>query len=380
MTAQREGPPRRRPGRAREESRSRRLPTGTVASRVGHVAYDAREAGETDGARHREWDCPVCGGERHLRADLKPHRLARDPTWLWICNDCGSGSDLLQAVAEACSERDGEKYRWTDLIDGPPDWLGEPAVATGQGSAAEKDPPPLEGEIALYHRALLTGNELDPSGLTIRRARLTQPLDHLADERGLTRETIEEYEIGYAERGQAGGPFTKYRAFTIPVRSGRGRLLNLRKRFHPRTPKDSKGKPIKYVGLRGYGAQLYPLSVFADEPEAFVVCEGEFDALISIQNGFPAVTSTAGRSWNEEWNRYVEGRYVAVIYDADAESFRKARARAAEFRAAGAEDAWAVDLRRAGLRRKEDLTDYFTTGYRAADLRDLINRSRKEAI
>ena len=108
-----------------------------------------------------------------------------------------------------------------------------------------------------------------------------------------------------------------------------------------------------------------------------LVCEGEFDALLLRQHGFPAVTSTAGTSWSPEWNRHVRGRQVAVVYDAGAFSLEIAERRAREFVAAGACEAWAVEL---GLEKGEDATDWFVNyGRSADDLRRLIRAARRSA-
>jgi hypothetical protein len=199
-------------------------------------------------------------------------------------------------------------------------------------------------------------------------------LDWLRDQRGLTSETIRDARIGYAKSGVP-GPWSDYGAFTLPVLEEDGKIVTLRKRFWPRTPVTHKNKPVKMAGPRGVPAVLYP-----DIPHgaAVLLCEGEFDCLVARQHGLPAVTSTAGTSWNVEWDERVVGRRVAVIYDAGSNSLRLARRTVDRLREAGAAAAWAVDLRRAGLTQGEDLTDWFVTYGRSADrLVRLIARERR---
>ena len=97
------------------------------------------------------------------------------------------------------------------------------------------------------------------------------------------------------------------------------------------------------LGARGHPMQLYP-----DVPRAraVVLCEGEFDALLTHQRGLPAATSTAGTSWDPAWTGLLAGRRVAVVYDAGASwAYALAQRRARQF-AAGergpAAAAWAV--------------------------------------
>lgn len=113
-------------------------------------------------------------------------------------------------------------------------------------------------------------------------------------------------------------------------------------------------------------------------PPAVVISEGETDTLLLNQAGIPAVTSTAGTSWKAEWDRFVAGRRVAVLYDAGALSYERAERRALALVATGAKEAWPVDLTLAGFAKGEDVGDWFATyGWDAIALRAFINKSRK---
>jgi hypothetical protein len=76
-------------------------------------------------------------------------------------------------------------------------------------------------------------------------------------------------------------------------------------------------------------------------------------------------------TFKEEWAPLFRGRRVPVIYDAG-DARDAAYTAAGKLRAAGA-DAWVVDLASAGLKKGEDITDWFVTyGRNKADLIDLI--------
>lgn len=176
---------------------------------------------------------------------------------------------------------------------------------------------------------------------------------YLLDARGLSRKTIQAARLGYDRERSA---------ITIPVYEG-GQLVNVRRRFL------SPAAVPKITGLAGRGSQLYP----APPGEDFILCEGEFDALLAGQHGLPAVTSTAGTAWKKEWNVYAAERRVAVVFDSGEAPLAIAHRRAEELLATGAVEAWPVDL---GLEDGEDLTDWFVTYGRTPEaLKRRINRA-----
>jgi hypothetical protein len=194
-------------------------------------------------------------------------------------------------------------------------------------------------------------------------------LAYLVNERGLSVETIRAAGIGHIER-PGFGPWPNVPAFVLPAFDAAGKLVTVRKRFWPDAPKSSSGKPAKMASLRGHPAALYPT---VPPGRRLIVCEGELDALRLRQACLPAVTSTAGTSWSEDWTDAVRGRRVAVVYDAG--SFALAQRRAAQFVAARALEAWAVDLTDS-LSRGEDVSD-FLDRFGIDALRRLLNMSRK---
>ncbi|MCK9597795.1 MAG: CHC2 zinc finger domain-containing protein [Sphaerochaeta sp.] len=70
----------------------------------------------------------------------------------------------------------------------------------------------------------------------------------------------------------------------------------------------------KYVADQGGRRSLYGTL----EGEIVVVCEGELDALLLIDRGLSAVSSTTGASnWSPSWSPRFLGKKVLVWYDAD---------------------------------------------------------------
>jgi hypothetical protein len=193
-------------------------------------------------------------------------------------------------------------------------------------------------------------------------------LQWLIQERGLRRVVVRAFGLGDDGHG----------AVTIPIRDEEGRLHNIKRRYIRRSGSD------KARGL-ARPALLYPLRVLESAPRAVVLCEGELDALLLVQHGIPAVTSTAGTNGWElypEWNRYFVGRRVAVVYDQGQASLELALERARKLKSAGAREAWPVDLGLGSV--GDDIGDWFVRyGKSAAAFREVINaagrvRSRRE--
>lgn len=105
--------------------------------------------------------------------------------------------------------------------------------------------------------------------------------------------------------------------FKIPVFSPDREIWNIR----TYDPEPSQGRR-KIWSLRGFGrARLYPSGVLdrLEEGDAILFCEGEWDTLLALQSGVPAVTRTdgAGKPWHGQWDVGFAGLRVFVCHDAD---------------------------------------------------------------
>jgi 5S rRNA maturation endonuclease (ribonuclease M5) len=91
-----------------------------------------------------------------------------------------------------------------------------------------------------------------------------------------------------------------------------------------------------------------------------VIAEGEFDAMILNQNGFPAVTGTGGaETWKREWSAYFRDKNVVICYDSDETGRRGAKKVATQLQSQ-AKSIRVLDLfGRIASQDRKDVTDYF---------------------
>lgn len=165
-------------------------------------------------------------------------------------------------------------------------------------------------------------------------------LRYLTEDRGLTQDTLDTWEIGYDARRQR---------YTIPIRDRMGTLVNIRRYSRTTQPK------MKNAAGHGDPPRLFPQDNL--QSDTVIVCEGEWDALLSTQMGFPAVTGTHGVStWLGSWNKFFRRKTVYVCFDNDDEG------RLGALRVAKALGSVAKSVRLVRLpveRDHEDLSDWW---------------------
>jgi hypothetical protein len=337
--------------RSREASRLLKRPARPTPEKGGseggsslaHDVAGARTAGGTSPGK-RTGLCPVCG-KRRLDVTPKPPdiRTPSAPYWIgcWVCEAAGlKQEEYLAPLAEAVGTTMAELLK--DPLRSLEPYLGE--SANGSGGLR---PPPMpmpesitEGHVGGWRSRLLSEEE---------------PLDYVRGERGLTLATIRRYQIGWDGDRET---------LTLPIRNGTGEIINLRRRrLGPEQP---------WRGLLGRPCSFFPA---LRSRRWFLLCEGEFDAMLSIQAGLPAVTTTCGATLPDSLASELAalGRPVAVAYDVGAEW--AAERSAAKLRAAGCQ-AWVVRL---GLPDEgADVSDWFLTYDRKRpELIGLIRRARE---
>jgi hypothetical protein len=310
-------------------------------SRLAHEVDRVRTPGEKPVGKQTGL-CPVCG-TGHLDVTPKPprKRTPSAPYWIgcWVCKAAGlEGREYLAPLAEAVGTT------MSELLEDPLRWL-KPCLNQSANGSSGLRPRPMpasitEGHVGGWHSRLLSEEE---------------PLDYLRGERGLTLATIRRYQIGWDGDRET---------LTLPIRSGMGEIINLRRRrLGPEEP---------WRGLLGRPCSFFPA---LRSRRWFLLCEGEFDAMLSIQAGLPAVTTTCGATLPDSLASELAalGRPVAVAYDVGAE--RAAERSAAKLRAAGCQ-AWVVRL---GLPDEgADVSDWFLTYDRKRpELIGLIRRARE---
>jgi MCM P-loop domain len=129
-------------------------------------------------------------------------------------------------------------------------------------------------------------------------------LDELMDRRGLNEETLTRFQIGWD---------VDRKVYTIPIRGFDNEIWNVRRyTFNPK----GDTKIWSVAGMRV--TELYPVSILAEDPDEIIIGAGEWDVLLAIQNGYPAITRTAGeKTWKPEWNKHFKDRKVWLAHDAD---------------------------------------------------------------
>jgi len=182
------------------------------------------------------------------------------------------------------------------LIKSRAHWVEPPSAASiaangGRSNVSQDREHVTNAHVSGWHSALVSNDER---------------IDYLVG-RMLSLDTIEKYEIGW-DRSR--------HVYTIPVRSEDDELLNVR-RYNPNPP---EGSP-KIRSIRGMGSpRLYPLSAFelARKLGYIVIGEGEWDTLVTLQNGFPAITKTAAADvWRSDWSAFFKGLRVFLAHDCD---------------------------------------------------------------
>lgn len=135
--------------------------------------------------------------------------------------------------------------------------------------------------------------------------------EYLNTKRGLSDESIKEYEIGFRRYDKRN---------TFPVYDASEELANIR--YH-----NSKKKP-KTLNHSGFGqARLWGLDRLKKAPPTSIICitEGEFDSmLVEQETGLISVSPTNGKSaFDRAWVPFFRGHHVTLVWDCD-EPGRKA--------------------------------------------------------
>jgi hypothetical protein len=226
------------------------------------------------GKNGREWDmyCPV-------HEDSRRSASLNVDTGEWHCHACGGGGTVASLIRQQS------------------EWVPR-AVAAGNGHGRFRSAM-NGGDVEIVTEAMIKGWI---SSLRTNEARL----EELMARRGLDEDTLRNFEIGW-DNGR--------NCYTIPVRDPDGEIWNVRRyQFDP-----AEGRR-KIWGVKGMNSpRLYPVVVFDDEPEEIIVCGGEWDTLLTIQSGIPAITRTAAEDvWDMEWSQMFKGvRRVYVCHDMD---------------------------------------------------------------
>jgi hypothetical protein len=282
-------------------------------------------------------------GEQRMRCPLPDHddsEASASVNWvkgLWHCMGCGEGGTLKKLLSRmGTPETNGADG---DVID---------LDSRRKGKRKQQDPigqvePLTEAKVEKYKRYLRSKPAL---------------LKYLTDGRGLTLETLDRFDIGFDEhRGR----------YVIPIRDGSGSLVNFRRYSRSDRPK------FKNAFGHGNPPRLYPAESL--EADTVVLAEGEWDALLTIQHGWHAVTGTHGSTtWEPEWNQQLAGKKIYICYDNDKVGRIGAKKASLSLRHHAAE-VHVINL--PVDEEKQDLTDWWQDyeGKGGRSLADLFGRS-----
>lgn len=252
---------------------------------------------------------------------------------VWNCKGCGQSGTVRELVAD----RDNWNVDFDKL------------VKTNGHRRTRSEALPTDAQVAGWASALKS-----------ERGALAQ----FVQRRGLTKKTIENYEIGWR---------ADKLCYTIPIRDLHGNLLNVR--YYQLDPPDERRK---IWSVAGHGEpRLYPVEEI-EANEAIVICEGELDALTLIQAGIPAVTRTGtADTWDMQWNVMFRGKRVFLCHDMDTKGQQANEKMAAALRNEAANVTTVLLPYPIEKKHGKDVTDYFREGHARNDFIKLIQEGRK---
>lgn len=266
-----------------------------------------------------------------------PYHIDRTPSAhinpekeVWHCKSCGRFGKIKQLLSDIKHGKAEEGSRLSATF--------APNIPRDKIKSNGKSAFPSLGKIAGWSSNLLDSQE---------------PLDYILNHRGLSREVIKQYSIGWNSNGVDGG------RFTIPIIEN-GELVNVR--MYSPTAKN------KMLNVSGHGEiRLFPKSSL--EADDIILCEGEWDAIIAGLHSFNAISATGGAgSWRQEWTALFSGKNVSVVYDTDEAGILGAR-KVAGIISKVANRVAVIDL---GI--DKDLTDWFVKYEKTSyELEELIN-------
>ena len=300
--------------------------------------------------------CPLHGGDG-------PNFVVNPETGYWFCHSqCSGGGSAFQMIERLegipYAEAVQTVAQWAGMAVTIPRRPGRPWPARRVTAPKEAKPvgAPLATPSSLVTPTRLPeGKEGAASGAPAqtRAIPLIRPeddarcqaalradaevLEWLHAHRGLTQETLERFGVGLTRWT----PSDRARALvwprvTFPVRDRAGTLTNIRKHlfaFDPAIDRSKLGKTLPWAG--GLPSDLFPLSALWGEGEVrltdhLLLVEGEADALLANQMGFPALSGTLGAGgWSPRNTEDLAGLpRLTLLYDADEAGRKGAKARA----------------------------------------------------
>lgn len=264
--------------------------------------------------------------------DVNPSFSINEATGLWKCfGSCDEGGDGYSFYQKMHDVGFSEAKQKVDEILKNKD--GENIVVPIQPDVVDR-----------WHRLLLGTPEV---------------LNFLMDERGLSKETLTKYKIGWD-----GG------RITMPIIDDHNLIMNIR-RYLP----SGKGQNKVINFKAGYGkARLHPVAAL--KQDSIMICEGEMDMYLATQMGINTLTNTGGAgTWLSSWSELFRDKTVYICYDVDTAG-RDGTQKVAKALDGIAKRVYIIDLPMTEP-KGADITDYFVRyGNTLANFKELMQAAR----
>lgn len=232
--------------------------------------------------------CPMCEDPQTSKT---PSAAFKPDKGVWNCQK-GNHGGSIHSLAQDLKKETGWDIRSAAMRAKQQD-------PEFRSAAVGRLNPQDEGTVR-SRRNLPTQDDLE--ALTERLLANPKALSDLMSERGFTRETIAQWDIGFdGER------------YTIPVRNAQDEVVNVR-RYKLKAARAQD----KMLNIAGHGsAAIFGLSILRKN-DVIVITEGETDCILLNQHGIPAVTHTAGAAtFRPQWGPLFTDKTVYVCYDND---------------------------------------------------------------
>jgi 5S rRNA maturation endonuclease (ribonuclease M5) len=187
---------------------------------------------------------------------------------------------------------------------------------------------------------------------------LTTDLRSYLNNRGIPDDLINKFKLGF-------GTFYGKEWITIPIKDidGNYPLVKLRK-----LPDDTSDSPKMLVYPKGAEHQLFNIEAIKESSE-IMICEGEFDCLVLLSQGIPAITSTGGCStFKDEWFEYIKNLdKVTVCFDKDEPGKKAALELVKRIVDLDSPEVFKINLPEDMKEGHKDITDFFIHEKRSKD-------------
>lgn len=255
-------------------------------------------------ARKRGWLCPVCKNGSGKDGD----GIIKNPkTGKYKCFKCGAGGDILDLI--------GLTFGLSDFNDQFEKAVGIYGITVEKHSGAGRS-------LTAEQKQHVTKTIQDVSAVPqaddvsgyISKCHAAAGETGYFSKRGITRESIDRFQLGYDPDFHEGTGGSRWKAVIIPTSSETYEARNTA--VEPNSAENGRNKYRKHGS-----AKLFNGGSLQDEKEKpIIICEGVIDAISLIQSGAQAVglgSAVNYRLLTAELEKVVPARPLILVFDAD---------------------------------------------------------------